>query len=140
MLPDGSIISTPTSSFNQISGPEIQKPITQRPLPATLYIPPVCIAELKKRLPMLVGKKGELKVSKQSFRSVIDELDKMGFMTDTSGKVTKKPKVVEKKAPPPPPKQPNSGKDLNGYDVVQSKLYFFYYGVSSSNFKDCLIN
>lgn len=70
--------------------------------PSSLRIPQSAIEELRKRLPLLVGKEGDFKVSKANFQQVMAELAKMDYKVDPKGKVLKvkaKPKIV----PPPKP-------------------------------------
>jgi hypothetical protein len=69
--------------------------------PSSLRIPQYAIEELRKRLPLLVGKEGDFKVSKANFQQVLAELAKMGYKVDPKGKVLKMKAKVKILVPKP---------------------------------------
>lgn len=66
-----------------------------------MRIPQYAIEELRKRLPLLVGKEGDFKVSKANFQQVLGELGKMGYKVDQKGKVLKMKEKVKIVMPKP---------------------------------------
>ncbi|XP_059471587.1 nascent polypeptide-associated complex subunit alpha, muscle-specific form-like [Neocloeon triangulifer] len=105
MLPDGTLgtlvsnpLAPPLAPIN-IPPPaaEVPKENEQQPkkkrsvaTPTSIRIPPSVTAALKEKLPMLVGKEGELRVSKGSFQSILNALDELHYRVDYRGHVVPK--------------------------------------------------
>ena len=97
MLPSGALVP---SGVAVPAGNEALMEPSSTP-PSSLRIPQYAIEELRKRLPLLVGKEGDFKVSKANFQQVLAELAKMGYKVDPKGKVLKMKAKVKIVVPKP---------------------------------------
>jgi hypothetical protein len=123
MLPSGALVPSLPAGNEALMEP------TGTP-PSSLRIPQYAIDELRRRLPLLVGKEGDFKVSKANFQQVLAELAKMGYKVDPKGKVLKMKAKVKIVVPKPLKPVINLDDPLVEDGQWQKQLFFIIYIVA----------